>query len=60
MCHAMAQLDQEGLFGIGSARLGVTLFVTVSDSTSALEIETQSALRLNPAPVAEAFARRFD
>ncbi len=43
-----------------SALVGVTLFVTVTDSDESDAIEDRSALELNPPDVAEAFLRRYE
>jgi hypothetical protein len=38
---------------------GVTLFVTITDSDEAEDVENRSAAQLNPPALAAAFARRF-
>jgi hypothetical protein len=55
MIRALADLDKEGFFGTGEARERVTLFCTISDSDDAPGLENESARRLNPAAVYEAF-----
>ena len=56
---ALVDLEGEGFFGRGAAREGVTVFVSVSDSDDTVEIENESARRLNPPAVYERFAGRY-
>ncbi len=58
MVEGLRLLDAEGFFGVGEAREKVTLFVSISDSDEAEEIETSSARQLNPPGVVAAFAAR--
>jgi hypothetical protein len=58
MVGALRELDEAGFFGTGDDRERVTVFVTVSDSDAAEQIENQSAKQLNPAAVAKRFAKR--
>jgi hypothetical protein len=57
---ALRDLDAEGFFGTGEARAGVTLFVTISDSGAARQLENRSARQLNPKPVYRRFMSRFE
>ena len=58
MVGALRELDGAGFFGGGDERERVTLFVTVSDSDAAAQIEKESAKQLNPPAVAKRFAKR--
>lgn len=49
MAEALAELDAEGLFGVGQDRNRITLFISMSDSKLEGLIERESAVRLNPA-----------
>lgn len=55
MVLALSDLDAERFFGVGEARLGVTLLCSVTDSGSAVWLEEESARRLNPSAVYDAF-----
>ena len=59
MTVALQVLDGEGFFGIGAVRENVTLFVTISDAHSMLNIENASAQVLSPAPVFKRFTARY-
>ncbi|MGE3808067.1 MAG: DUF4303 domain-containing protein [Gemmataceae bacterium] len=48
MVLALADLDQEGLFGTGVERKQITLLCTLSDSEHTGWLEKESAKRLNP------------
>ncbi len=58
MTEGLRLLDAEGFFGRGTERETVTLFVSISDSDEAEEVETSSAQQLNPPAVAAAYAAR--
>ena len=58
MIAALRDLDEEGIFGTGTDREHVTLFVSISDSDDAVAVENRSAGLLNPAPVSAKFAAR--
>ena len=60
MVEGLRLLDAEGFFGTGEERGRVTLFVSISDSDEAEEVETISARQLNPPNVAAAFAKRYE
>ncbi len=55
MVMGLRDLDAEGYFGTGEARQRVTLLCSVSDSWCAVWLEEESARRLNPPAVFEAF-----
>lgn len=55
MVLGLGDLDAEGSFGTGKARERVTLLCSVSDSACAVWLEEESARRLNPPAVFEAF-----
>jgi hypothetical protein len=59
MVAALRELDQAGFFGRGEDRERVTLFVSVSDSDAAEQIENASAKELNPPAVSKRFAKRY-
>ena len=59
MVEALSRLDSEGFFGSGGVREEVTLFVSISDSDAAQEVENDSARKLNPPAVYERFAARY-
>ncbi len=59
MVEGLRLLDAEGFFGTGERRDKVTLFISISDSDEAEEVETSSARQLNPPGVAAAFAKRY-
>jgi hypothetical protein len=48
MVDALRSLDEEGLFGNGSARNAILLFISISDSQDAGFLEIESARSLNP------------
>jgi hypothetical protein len=58
MVGALKDLDEEGFFGAGKAREGVTLFVTISDSDLSDAVEKRSSSELNPPAVHKAFMKR--
>ena len=60
MVEGLRLLDAEGFFGTGAEREKVTLFVSISDSDEAEEVETSSARQLNPPEVGAAFANRYE
>ena len=60
MVEGLRLLDAEGFFGTGEDRERVTLFVSISDSDEAEEVETSSARQINPPGVAAAFAKRYE
>jgi hypothetical protein len=55
MVLALKDLDAGGFFGTGKAREAVTLICSVSDSGCAVWLEEESARRLNPSAVYNAF-----
>jgi len=59
MENALMQLDKEGIFGTGEKRDEITLFLTVSDSFMAEEVEKKSCKKLNSPVVYEVFKKRF-
>lgn len=59
MVGALKELDSEGVFGKGTLRERITLFVAITDSNESFLVENQSARQLNPRKVAQQFYRRF-
>ncbi len=59
MTLGLAEMEAEGFFGSGPARERVTLFVSISDSDESEMVEDASARSLNPLPVYERFAVRY-
>lgn len=57
MIKALASLDGEGFFG--SARSGIVLFISSSDSDEAIEVENRSAQVLNSPEVHAEFVKRY-
>jgi hypothetical protein len=59
MVLGLQDLDAEGFFGTGSARQSVTLLCSISDSPCAVWLEEESARRLNPPSVYQAFFKEW-
>ena len=58
MTGALGDLDAVGFFGSGDERRKMALFVSISDSDEATQVENESARRLNPDPVYQQFLAR--
>ena len=58
--EALGRLDREGLFSAVVARDELTLFLSVNDDDRVYAIEDYSAKLLNPEPVYERFAKRYE
>jgi len=58
MINALQILDNEGFWG--AARKNIVLFVTISDSDEAEELENRSAQILNPPEIYEKFLKRYE
>ena len=59
MVEALQDLDADGLFGSGEEREKVTLFISISDSGVAEQVEDESARKLNPESVYARFRARY-
>jgi hypothetical protein len=56
MVAALADLDEEGVFGRGAERARITLFCTIEDSSCNEWVQDESVARLNPPDVYRTFA----
>jgi hypothetical protein len=59
MVLGLRDLDAEGFFGTGRQRRGITLLCSISDSPCAVWLYEESARRLNPRPVYQAFSKQW-
>jgi hypothetical protein len=58
LIEALHDLEAGHVFGIGDTRETITVFVSISDSDRAEQLENESARRLNPVSVYERFLAR--
>jgi hypothetical protein len=59
MVLALLDLDREGIFGSGPERDKITLHCAITDSWDSAWLEQESARRLNPAKVFQAFRKQW-